>query len=233
MARRAAVIIDRPCAVADDVTKGKLLNLIYSLLSAGDPALAKYLHSGRPGNKFKPFTFGCLGDDPRNLTIYFASADETATEALVAGGRALMGNGILQGDNLCVIRAVVPISDLRYFPGALNVRTVSPIVLSRRGEDGKKRYLLYPQDTGAWLSGLRDNLIKRVAAFTSCVPEPRDVVIDAIGHGRGELVEFQNSRIPARHMELRIRGSKAVLETAVYAGLGERTGSGFGMVVPF
>ena len=50
--------------------------------------------------------------------------------------------------------------------------------------------------------------------------------------GPAVTVFYQGAKIPARHVVVEVAGERLAIETALYGGLGERTGSGFGFVFP-
>ena len=221
--RRAAVIFQKQGNYL--LGYDQAVALVYQILSAGNRELAGKLHQST--QKFKPFTHAA--DESRNsFTLHFSSVIPEITGAFVAGAKKLAECGLRTGHSLYKIIDSVCISDARHLPGRITVRTISPIVLSRC-ENGKKEYILYSRNADLWLEALERNLAKKVLAFRG---ENGQTEIRPVTRGKAALVNYQQTKIPARHITLEIKGGQEALETAIYGGLGERTGSGFGMVWP-
>jgi len=222
--RRAAVIFKK--YGVHTLSHGQIVAMVYQLLSAGNAELAGGLH--KPAQKFKPFTHAA-DESKGSCTLYFSSFMPEITGTFLAGAGRYQAGGLMLGNCLYKIIDSVSIPDVSHLPGKMTIKTLSPIVLSRCAENRKKEYILYPKNEKVWLDALARNLAKRVLAFYG---KDAQVEIQAVTRGKAALVEYQQTKIPARHMTLKITGGPEVLEMAIYGGLGERTGSGFGMVWP-
>lgn len=203
------------------------VSAVYQILAAGNENLASDLHNAT--SKFKPFTYA-KQEISGSMSIMFSSVQPEITAAFLSGAESLKGTGLIFGDTIYEIQDFIPIADIRLWEEKIKVKTVSPLVLSRCN-NGKKEYILYRKgEEDIWLKALQRNIAKRMLAFTGKEIEPEN--IRTLNHGQAVLVSYQGGKVPARHISLEIKGCPDVLKTAVYGGIGERTGSGFGMVFP-
>jgi CRISPR-associated endoribonuclease Cas6 len=219
---RAAVIFQK--YGSSKITHGQFVSAVYQIISTGDTELAEKLH--RP-QKFKPFTFA-IDESEKQLTLYFSSIDPSITDTFVSGIEILKGTGLMMGDCLCKIVECIEIADISYFPSKIKLRTISPITVSRC-ENGKKRSIPY-NNVQDWTNALKKNLAKRISTYLC--KDNVNIEIKPVNHGKLTFIEYQGTNIPARHLLLELAGDKEALKAAIYNGLGERTGSGFGMVLP-
>lgn len=221
--RRVAVILKKSGTFDQD----SMVSLVYRILAAGNREVAASLHDTR--SKFKPFVFA--GEDHGStMSILFSSVRPEITGVFAAGVANLRGNILAFEAGTCEVSDIVPITDFIIRQNRIKVKTASPIVLSRCTA-GKKDYILYRHGKeNDWLIALKRNLAKRYLALCGEEREPEEITV--LSHGRAAPVLYKGGKVLARHMALEIRGCPELLETTIYGGIGERTGSGFGMVFP-
>lgn len=108
-------------------------------------------------------------------------------------------------------------------------RTMSPVYVSGRGENGERTDLL-PSD-GMWYSRLVDNVRGRMEAITGDVPD--DFVVEDVDWWKGKRLRVsENGWVQCARMEIDIQTDEQTSKFIQQQGLGERSGLGFGCVMP-
>jgi CRISPR-associated endoribonuclease Cas6 len=108
-------------------------------------------------------------------------------------------------------------------------RTLSPIYLSYKGEDGSRKDLL-PTD-GMWHSYLVDNVRDRMEAIQG--ETPSEFFIDEIDWWKEKRLRVaENGWGKCARMAIHLRMDEATSEFIQQEGLGERSGLGFGCAMP-
>ena len=227
MPHRAVVFLNKSNSDAS-IAHGYTVSMIYHLLSVGNKEMAADIHGSR--NKFRPFVHA-REESNKVVTVYFSSVYPEITKAFIDGASSLVGSGMVYGSNIYKIDDTMPLADPGIWQDKVRVKTMSPIVLSSpTRENGRKEYLLNTKDTQErWLRALTRNISKRHLTFKRKECEPSIRLLES---GTCEIIEYMGARIPSRNCILEIKGDKDLIETVLYGGVGERTGSGFGMVFP-
>ncbi len=224
---RVAVIlkrIGRAPVIHDD-----LVSLIWELLAVGDAAMADRLHSA--AGKFRPYAWGVEGWGGNEHTLTFSSVIPEIAETFTRGAERVCAEkaAIAVGGNLFEVFRVLPVRDLRYIGRQITLKAVSPVVASIRGQKGKT-YLRYHDDPSGYSRRLTGNLRKRVRWLFGT--EPEQLSVRVTDPGCHQLTKYKGGSIPGRFLTVEIQGDPSVIMTALYGGLGERTGSGFGLMMP-
>jgi CRISPR-associated endoribonuclease Cas6 len=108
-------------------------------------------------------------------------------------------------------------------------RTMSPIYVSKSGADGEREDLL-PKD-GMWFNNLIDGVRSRMEAVEDESPE--EFVIEDVDWWKSKRLRVAESGwVTCARMGVEIRTDKKTSEFIQEQGLGERTGLGFGCVMP-
>jgi CRISPR-associated endoribonuclease Cas6 len=106
-------------------------------------------------------------------------------------------------------------------------RTLSPVYVSQYRED--RREDLFPTD-GMWFARLRDNVRDRMEAQWGQTPE--HLVIDEVHWWKKKRLRVGDGWSSAARMEVDIESDPETSHYIQQQGLGERTGMGFGTVMP-
>lgn len=207
-----------------------------------DLEFAQKLHSS---NSYKFFTFSSIhihkfrqvkdGFLSQNGTIDFliSSPDDYLIKTLVEGFLEDQTVNFI-GDDLLVQKIeLLPVPD---FEEKANVNAISPIIVRTKKEvDGKlKIWDLNPGD-GQFYRNLENNLIKKYKEFNGLEEidkkikissEMRNVKRKRITIDKGEEQTFHRAFL----MDLVLEGDLDLIKFAYDAGLGEKSGLGFGMV---
>ena len=208
------------------LTYGQAVNMIYELIAAGNQEMAAELHGSK--NKFRPFAHA-RDESDQSLTVYFSSVFSEITKTFVEGVNKVVGTGMMFGNCLYKIEDVIPLMDPSFWPERLKVKTVSPAVISRNN-NGRKEYINYNRNNERpWIEAMERNLRLRHLTFKGSECSPKVKVIHS---GRTIITEYMGTKIPSMDFTLEVKGERELLASVVYAGIGERTGSGFGMVFP-
>jgi len=224
----------------EEPTHDTVVSFLWHILQTANPELADTLHTRT--EKYKPFTWSYIRTiDGMNLT--FSSTDATITQAFFDGCTILKktSESALIDKTIFVVANVHSIGNIKtpfvmpedsrsvnYY--TLNLETCSPITLTRWSY-GPKINISLQSEPVDWLKHLRNNLYRRTHTFNKDVIRipPENIKICLVNRKESpDIIEYKGAKIPANHVTLRITAPAAYLETALYGGLGQRTGSGFG-----
>ena len=108
-------------------------------------------------------------------------------------------------------------------------RTQSPIYVSTRDEEGQRQDLL-PED-GMWFSRLVDGVRDRMEAIRETTPS--EFFIDDVDWWKAKRLRVaENGWVQCARMGIEIRTNEKTSAFIQQQGLGERSGLGFGCVMP-
>ena len=213
-----------------------IYNKIYDL------EFAQKLHSS---NSYKFFTFSSIhihkfrqvkdGFLSQNGTIDFliSSPDDYLIKTLVEGFLEDQTVNFIGEDLLVQKIELLPVPD---FEEKVNVNTLSPIIVRTKKEvDGKlKIWDLNPGDE-QFYRNLENNLINKYKEFNGFEETDKKIIISSemrnvkrkrITIDKGEEQTFHRAFL----MDLVLEGDLDLIKFAYDAGLGEKSGLGFGMV---
>jgi CRISPR-associated endoribonuclease Cas6 len=206
---------------------------VYSALDEYEPELASKLHQH---NHAPPFSF----------SEFIPTGPYQATDD---GLIATRGYWIVTSDNSHIIDAVanyaqhdkrlelgqtrVPIEDvdIEEIEGTTKDRykTLSPVYVSQRTEEGKTEDL-FPED-GMWYARLRDSVRDRMDA-EDLLQDDFQFIIDEIHWTKRKRLRAGDGWRSCSRLEATIRSDKETSRFIQLQGLGEKTGMGFGSVMP-
>ena len=227
--RRIAVLIEK--TGHSPVIHDNLVSLVWHLLAAGDKEKAGELH--RDQSDFRPFVWAAEEwPDAKGYTLTFSSLKKEITQLFAQGAEKIQsaGEALLIEGNLYLPTRCIPVRDLYYIGKNVTLRAVSPVVITQRNAQGKKEYCFYPANPETWLSQFKSNLARRAAAWHG--KEVGPIHVEILNPGTHAVTQYKGQPVRGRYLEVKITGSPEVLETAIYGGLGKRTGSGFGFALP-
>ena len=215
----------------------QLMGAMYRFKRIADDDLSTRLHYSHdiklytyseimiPKRKMRKEGIEILGD---NAYLIYTSPHEEYVKAVVEG---MLSNPEFRigSINFLIERIeVLPKPDISW--NDVVFKTLSPIVVSTRDENGKK-VPLYPTDK-EWYINVEKNIKHKYEMFHGIIPEGR-VSIEVI-RSKAKKYEFSKGNvggaIKAVHGHFRFRGSPNLIEFAYEAGIGERGAQGFGCV---
>jgi CRISPR-associated endoribonuclease Cas6 len=209
--------------------------MIYDLLQAEPEILMAFHNEGvsEEGNRYKLFTFSRLKarhrlDSGRVIysgpgQIEIRAADNTFTDALCKA--AYMRKSIRLGDGLLTLTAVEK-NDITVFTDTLEITMRSPVTVHRREESG---FVRYPAPEEILFEELIDgNFRRKYEAFTGEKPE-EGIRIRPLGDVRRTVTSYKGTKLCAYYGKFCLQGKADYLAFLYNAGLGARTGQGFGM----
>lgn len=225
--KRLAVLVSQ---YGESYEHDHLVTLFWRMLEAGDSSLAKELHSAK--QKYKAYTWAYQAH-PTGGLFTFSTIHQHIADAVERGAMALVGQGIMIEDRVFEIVKVLPVQPVQRIGARMTLKAVSPISLSFRNEKSKKEYAYLDKSEEYWKSLCIKNLVNRARNFYGLEIPEKAVSLRIVNKGTPCNVHYIKTAIPARKsMILELQGDPKLLELAIYGGLGERTGSGFGMVTP-
>lgn len=208
------------------------VTLFYRLVAAGDPGLAAGLH--QPA-RYRAFAFG-VRPVPGGLGMLVTSLRPEVTQAF-AQGCAKESLFTLGG-------AVLRVEDCRYLPDEppevlngrrLDLWCVSPVTVSRpEGPERRKRCLILHEEPEAFEEAAAQNLRRKTEFLRGADPGAVTVRFERryfAGKRTAAVLRLHGGRVVGFRCPCVVEGPPEALEVALYAGLGERTGSGCGAVL--
>ncbi|XGI83419.1 CRISPR-associated endoribonuclease Cas6 [Halorutilales archaeon Cl-col2-1] len=108
-------------------------------------------------------------------------------------------------------------------------KSTSPIYVSQRGEDGEVEDL-FPED-GMWYSRLKDSVRDRIR-HERTLPDDFQFIIDEVHWSKKKRLRSGDGWRSCSRLELTIRSDLETSEFIQQQGLGEKTGMGFGNLMP-
>lgn len=213
--------------ISKETEHKNIVSFIWKILKNGNKQMADTLHYRT--EKYKPFVWAFHKNDSINI-LYFSSINEDITMAFLRGSNKILNSniGILEDEIVFKIAKVIPLQDIGYIGKTMMVKTLSPVTISEWVEKNKKIRVLYETNKKLWINLVEQNLKRRVKTFLD-----RDVQylkIEVISANAGIAVKYKNNQVCSRMFTLKLIGDEIAIFSAVYGGLGELTGSGFGMV---
>jgi CRISPR-associated endoribonuclease Cas6 len=148
-----------------------------------------------------------------NTPLLEAVANEARHQELTLGHTTVPVEG-------CELERIEGVQTARY-------RTLSPVYVSQHRED--RREDLTPDD-GMWYARLQDNVRDRMSAQWDNTPDR--FIIDDVHWWKQKRLRVGDGWASAARMELTITADPETSHYIQQQGLGERTGMGFGTVMP-
>lgn len=227
--RRAFALLSTPRPGISDQAQ---VALFYHLISAGNPELAESLH--RPV-RYRSFAFG-VRPVPGGLGLLVTSLDPRVAEAFVQGcakeGRLTFGGVVLRVEECCYL-SDEPLEVLG--SGNLALWCVSPVTVSRpEGSRGRKQCLVLHEQPEAFEEAVALNLRRKTQALLGVDPGSVTVRFEQryfAGKRCAAVLRLYGGSVIGFRCPCVVQGPPEALEVALYAGLGERTGSGCGAVL--
>lgn len=220
-----------------------LMGLFYRWVNAGNLALGYHLHEkgfSVEGHRYKLYTFSWLfGKQLRAtaqglvlhppLTWYVSSPLPAIIEAFVQG--LWKEPEVSLGRHPVTVSRTELLSEVLPEGPALRIRTLSPILVStrevREGDATPRKVFLAP-DHPAFSRILTENLRRKLQALQHPPVEGQLQLIPL--RTRSRLLTLHGTHLRAYEGTFVCEGPPKLLLLAYQAGLGERTGQGFGMV---
>lgn len=207
-------------------------SFIYGALSEYEPELAAELHQYEHAPPFSFSEFIHTGpyqatDDGLNCERGYWVVNSDDTRILDAVANHARHHEMKLGHTEVPVEGV----EMEPIEGASNTkyRSVSPIYISQYDGDGNREELL-PTD-GMWFSAIVDNVRGRMEAIKGETPD--EFVIEDIDWWKQKRLRVAESGwVQCARMAIEFRADKETSEFIQQQGLGERSGVGFGCVMP-
>lgn len=213
-----------------------LASMLLKRLKAGNEELANFLHSH---TSYKYYTFSNLILEDRKRTkdglqftkshFIISAPDEDFIKGFATG--LLHDPEFSLGKSLFVVKEI-QIMKREEIPTICTMKTISPIYVktNRKTKDGNlKETDLTPND-GKFHENLHKNLIKKYRKRYGKEPKEDHFEIIKIYNQKERRYKIKNCYRKCTEMTFNIQGSKAILQFAYEAGLGEKNAMGFGCV---
>lgn len=201
------------------------VHLAYEILRKGDEVLANEFHQS---TSIKPF---CYGGKCRNncYVMQFSTIDDKIAEVFMSGLDKT--KGLWQTDPLLCLVDYFKLPSFAVEGNEMKVSTVSPVTLSKpvqKGNSLQKRYLELDKDPDLFCAELNRSLLKKADALGVNIA-PVDFTNTFCKHA---WVSLYGGKILGYRGDFTLKGDADSLLFALHAGIGERSSSGFGAIVP-
>lgn len=208
------------------------MSFLYDALGEYEPELASELHQHEHAPPFAFSEFIQTGpyqatDDGLNCERGYwvvNSDDKRILDAIANHARhheMKLGHTEVPIDGV-ELEAIEGVEEAKY-------RTMSPVYVSKRNKDGDREGLL-PKD-GMWFNNLIDGVRGRKEAITG--DPPSEFVIEDVDWWKQKRLRVADSGwVQCARLGLEIRTDKETSAFIQQQGLGERSGLGFGCVMP-
>lgn len=227
-----------------------LSSWIYMTIGRANETYAGWLHDNgfKDGNKiFKFFTFSnlytpklklegdrlCLLSD--TVSFYLSFLPERSTEEFIKG--LFKSQRFTLGDRHSKVQFEVQQIELMPPPDFSEMpvfKTISPVVVSTRGENGKPYYLSpkNPEYSACLLKNLKE---KYQAYYNYEFLDSENFVFELLTEPNSRLItikagEPQESKIRGYKYSFRLQADKELMNLAYASGFGEKGSMGFGMI---
>lgn len=230
----------------------ELAGYIYHTLAKGNEEYANWLHENGfslEGKQFRLFSFSNLlvdniGIDTKKGRLLLQSDEaflqisflpERSTEEFIKGvfSEQVFAIGDVHSRVQFTVRQVqaLPMAD---FNGELRGRTLSPMCLSTKTDEGKLHY--YAPNEALAGQTIVTNLIRKYEAFYQqkytgstefewkCLSEPKSKLLTM------KVGTLQQTKVKAYHCTFLLKADNELLRIGYECGLGEKNSMGFGMV---
>ena len=204
------------------------ISFIWKIFQKADLDFMRKWHDS---DTIKPFTWNIEQYSPADFTVSFSSILPDIAKCFKAGCDGLKGKAIqIAGGSTIYIDKSYIIEDIGYIGKSIWLQSISGITLTKR-HNHKKDYIRITNNQNIWVERLKNNLLRRTEQFTNNAAD-NFVEISKLHIEGLANIKYKQASIPVQFAKIKLIGSKNVIETALYGGLGEHTASGFGMVVP-
>ncbi len=188
-------------------------------------------------NDVKGFVWN-IEEQQGKFTMEFASIRTELVDAVINGAKKIIEKGTainLSGDVIIKPTEVIEVEDFRISDGRIRLSPVSGIIVSRAAKkNGVRRHKgVNPFDENRkFTTAIKNNLLAKTQKFTGAKISENDVSLRIISSGRSIDMPFRGIPLVGHMCSIQITGPKQVIETALYAGLGNMNGLGFGLMAP-
>jgi len=212
-----------------------LASLIYRSIERVNPSLSLELH--KPST-FKFFTFSKLMVPKKKFRIvkdemvvdgeayfYFSTMRDYIGVCLVEG---LLEKPEVKIGNTEFVVSEIKVLKEKEIGKRERFVTLSPVNVTTVGNGRNRIVDLYPENP-KFYENLKNNLVKKYAAFYGREPEDVEVRFKII-QSKPKRIKLKDTFHRCVEMVFEAEGSKELLEVGYKAGFGERNSMGFGMV---
>lgn len=223
---------------------------IYHVISKGNAAYASWLHNNGFEEKhrnFKLFVFSRLFSQrlitkedrlfltASNATFYLSFLPERSTEEFIKG--VFASQELTLGDILSRVHFRVEKVEMippPVFTESTEFRTLSPVVVSRRDEENRIKYVS-PEDP-EYGKMLFNNLCEKYHAYYGReFLGNKDFSFELLSLYKSKLIKIkaytkEETRVKGYEFAFRLNADHELLHIMYEAGIGEKNSTGFGMV---
>ncbi|MBC7087707.1 MAG: CRISPR-associated endoribonuclease Cas6 [Tissierellales bacterium] len=204
--------------------------------------LAQFLHDKGyilESRKFKLFTYSNIltKGQLRNSKLYFGKKAEWVVKSPIKEFINSFGNYLLQKDQFLLGNNIISVEKTQLKKEKVDnqeliVKTLSPIVAYSTflKENGSKYTCYFSPNENDFQRIIRDNIIKKYAAFYGELEEDVDFSIKAISNTNLNIVYYKDFLIKGYSGKFKLTGDKRLLELALDAGVGSKNSQGFGCI---
>lgn len=230
----------------------ELASFIYHTIAKGNASYSEWLHQNGfniEGKHFRLFCFSPLmvdhisiDKDKQRLLLWSNTAQlqigflpERSTEEFVKG--VFGDRQFTLGDRYSKVQFTINGIEMMppaAYDGEITGTTLSPICLSRKGDDGHIKYFA-PDDYDAARAIYNNLTYKYEAFYGKPYSESSDFAWETLSPVKSKLITIkvdtpQQTKIRAFQCKFRLKADNELLKIAYETGIGEKGSMGFGMI---
>lgn len=184
----------------------------------------------------KPYCWDMSTNDGEYYNLTFSCISPEITRGFTQAAAKCVGTCLNVGTEFWQIDKVMPIQDLPFIANYLRLSSMNGLqcfTMKRLNDTKKCQILIHAgENPERFIASIKTRLIRRTKEFMN-VEVPEDAVqIQHLNTLAGIIsVPYKRSRVRTQQVTFKLVAPKAVLETALYGGIGKETGSGFGLML--
>lgn len=217
MTHRCSIILEKITGPAD-VSQDEKMGIVWKLLGN-----TQYHHK----NEEKPYTWSFDTSDNKFFTLVFSSIIPDVSEQIFNYATQLKGQAISEMGVIWKITDTLSIEDEAFWGNFLRVSSLVGAVVMRGRTSVKAK-----DNPELFKSMIANQLARRTERFMHEKVDLEQIHVkfpSSIGYG---FTPYKGGNIPWESVTFKLVAPEAVLKTAYYGGIGQKTGSGFGFIIP-
>lgn len=187
----------------------------------------------------KPYTWTIEKSGENNYTLTFSSIDTNISKLFLDNASKNTNQAIQIEDSFWVPVLAVPVRDIPFLENWARIETRNGMIcwkqthtVDKNGKErhGKQTYDINTDKAG-FIKAFKQRLIRRAKLFLGQTYTEDDIQVKFLQRTNYGYVEYKGLKTPYQNITCKLIAPKPIIELAVYAGVGTKTGSGFGMVL--
>lgn len=201
----------------------ELVTLIWAVF-ASSPLGKRKVQAMHDAQTFSPFTWSYTMNG-NEVSLSFSALPDEVIQPFIASLKTLTGIAITVPGCAFKIKSVFPQEDLAFLMPRMTLRAQSGINVTCGGT-GHKKPLWYESDNTRWLKRIEEGLIRKADFF--CPGKEHTAHVDRVRKSFITKTLYHGANLCYPAYTFRLQADEDTMKVALYAGVGQHTGIGFG-----